>query len=90
VDSVETASAFRLEVHPAIDAEAVLHAESRTDPCQEGGFEQLIAVWMPLTIALNPMNRSMGVGDLYPFVISPTVCMGGCRRAHISCGARRP
>ena len=26
-------------------------------------------VWMPLSIALNQMNRSMGKDDVYPFVI---------------------
>jgi hypothetical protein len=26
---------------------------------------------MPLTIALNSLNRSMGQPDLYPFVLSP-------------------
>ncbi|MBV8912228.1 MAG: putative zinc-binding peptidase [Acetobacteraceae bacterium] len=73
VDSLETASAFGLEVHPAIDPDEVLHAESKVDPYQEERFERLAEVWMPLTIALNAMNRSMGLGDLYPFVLSPTV-----------------
>ena len=26
---------------------------------------------MPLTVALNSLNRSMGLPDLYPFVLSP-------------------
>ncbi|UDY23258.1 putative zinc-binding metallopeptidase [Nocardioides sp. Kera G14] len=30
-------------------------------------------IWVPLSIALNVINRSMGKGDLYPFVIPPPV-----------------
>ena len=28
---------------------------------------------MPLTYVLNSLNRGMGLPDLYPFVLSPTV-----------------
>jgi len=37
------------------------------------GFDQVIAVWLPLAWALNMLNRSMGQDDLYPFVLSPAV-----------------
>lgn len=30
-------------------------------------------IWIPLSIALNQMNRSMGKDDVYPFVIPPPV-----------------
>ena len=29
--------------------------------------------WVPLTFALNSLNRSMGLGDLYPFILSRAV-----------------
>ena len=29
--------------------------------------------WLPLSIALNQVNRSMGKDDLYPFVLSAAV-----------------
>ena len=29
--------------------------------------------WIPLTVAINSINRSMGQPDLYPFVLSPQV-----------------
>jgi hypothetical protein len=32
-------------------------------------FEQLISAWLELTVALNGMNRSMGLPDAYPFQI---------------------
>ena len=33
----------------------------------------MLASWLPLTIALNQINRSMGRDDLYPFVLPPPV-----------------
>jgi hypothetical protein len=33
-------------------------------------FDDLIGAWFPLTNALNSLNRSMGLPDLYPFVLS--------------------
>ncbi len=73
IDSLETAAAFGLEVHPSIDADDLLHAEPAADPYGERRFDRLAETWLPLTIALNAMNRSMGLGDLYPFVLSPAV-----------------
>ncbi|RYU10966.1 zinc-binding metallopeptidase family protein [Nocardioides iriomotensis] len=35
--------------------------------------EVVLDTWLPLTRALNQMNRSMGQGDLYPFVLSAPV-----------------
>ena len=31
----------------------------------------LIEAWLPLTFAVNSIDRSMGLHDLYPFVLSP-------------------
>lgn len=36
-------------------------------------LDDLLAEWLPLTYALNAINRSMGKDDLYPFVLSPRV-----------------
>jgi hypothetical protein len=35
--------------------------------------QQLVDRWLPLAYALNEVSRSMGVGDLYPFVLSEVV-----------------
>jgi|TARA_B100002052_G_scaffold234367_1_gene217516 hypothetical protein len=35
--------------------------------------ERVTKTWMPLSTALNMMNRSMGYDDLYPFVLSTPV-----------------
>jgi hypothetical protein len=36
-------------------------------------FDDLLKGWVPLTVALNSLNRSMGLIDPYPFVLSETV-----------------
>ena len=33
----------------------------------------MLDAWFPLTYALNAINRSLGEGDLYPFVLAPAV-----------------
>jgi hypothetical protein len=36
-------------------------------------FHEVIGAWSELAVALNSINRSMGLPDLYPFVLSPAV-----------------
>ncbi len=36
-------------------------------------FEEIIQAWADLTIALNSINRCMGLADAYPFVFSSTI-----------------
>ena len=33
-------------------------------------FDRLVAAWLLLTTVLNSLNRSMGLPDSYPFVLS--------------------
>ena len=37
------------------------------------GIVGLLDAWLPLTYALNAINRSMGADDIYPFVLPPPV-----------------
>lgn len=67
-DTLETASAFGLKADPP--APAIKPQAQETNPHV---FDNLIARWMPLTFALNSINRSMGQKDLYPFVLAPPV-----------------
>lgn len=56
------------------------------------GFDWLIQVWMPLSWALNMINRSMGHSDLYPFILAPTA-LDKMRLVHelvTACGTDRP
>jgi hypothetical protein len=65
VDTLETARAFGVSTQPRIASAAGL--ESPVD------FDPLIEAWLPLTFAINAINRSMGLNDLYPFVIAPAI-----------------
>ena len=47
---------------------AVPAVERGDDP-----FSEIIENWLPLTYALNAVNRSMGLEDLYPFTLGPRV-----------------
>ncbi len=45
-----------------------------TDRFFRAGYAaNLVDAWLPLTFALNSLNRSMGQPDLYPFVLAPPV-----------------
>lgn len=56
-DTLETAYAFA--VHPVAP--------------QYQDLDQLVASWQQLTVALNALNRSMGLPDAYPFVLTNAV-----------------
>jgi hypothetical protein len=44
------------------------------DAARDGGeFDRLMHDWTDLTVALNALNRSMGLADAYPFAISSPV-----------------
>jgi hypothetical protein len=45
-------------------------ADPELDPYDVADFQRVIDNWIPLTFALNSLNRSMGQQDLYPFVLS--------------------
>ncbi len=66
-DMLETAAECGLSLTPRNrDEPVLLRPRSGTgEP-----FERLIASWFPLTYVLNNLNRSMGLADGYPFVLS--------------------
>jgi hypothetical protein len=68
VDTLETAAALGIRIDPDIDEDGALSADINMDPYRVLEAKRLIATWQPLTVALNVMNRSMGMPDLYPFV----------------------
>ncbi len=43
------------------------------NPYDDRNIDRLVAQWVPLTIAINSVNRSMGQPDLYPFVLTEPV-----------------
>jgi hypothetical protein len=72
-DTLQTAAAHGVRVDgPAITTSdrAPLDA-SPVGPSPDLG--QMLRAWVPLTLALNEISRSMGELDLYPFVLGPAV-----------------
>jgi hypothetical protein len=59
-DSIETASEYGLTTVGTITSFTNFH-------------DVVVGIWMPLSVALNMINRSMGHEDLYPFVIPSAV-----------------
>jgi hypothetical protein len=72
VDTLETAGAFGLKVRPR-RAKGAIAASIDFDPYRAARMDTLIDAWLPVEFATNSLNRSMGLLDLYPFVLSPKV-----------------
>lgn len=72
VDTLETAWGFGLRLAPRSDASTApaLAVAADFDPCAPVSFETLAGCWLPLTVAMNALSRSMGEGDLYPFALA--------------------
>jgi hypothetical protein len=74
-DTLQTASAYGLWIGgpdaPVRADPAMPLASLPTDDAET--IQELVAMWLPLTYALNQVNRSMGRDDLYPFVLAPLV-----------------
>ena len=73
VDTLETAHAFNLRLRPRAGADPALAMAANFDPYGHADFDALIETWLPLTYAVNSLNRSMGQPDLYPFALAPPV-----------------
>jgi hypothetical protein len=71
VDTLETAHAFGIQVHPRIRESDDLSTDIDFDPHRMRDVSKLIDAWLPICFAVNALNRSMGQPDLYPFVLSP-------------------
>jgi hypothetical protein len=68
-DTTETAHAFGLTV-AARDPSGRPVREASARPTDIRSFDGLVRAFPPLTLAINALNRSMGVRDAYPFVLS--------------------
>ncbi len=72
-DTLQTAASFGVVVRgpdATTEPDAPLRALPRDTPAS---FDEVVDTWLPLTYALNAVNRSMGKEDLYPFVLTPPV-----------------
>lgn len=71
VDTLETARAFGIAIDPRGHEE--MAAEVRFDPYKARNAQQLVDAWVPFSVALNSIHRSLGQSDLYPFVLTEAV-----------------
>jgi hypothetical protein len=80
VDTLETARSFGLTLRSNV-AKGEQKVEVATRKLDFDDFDELSHAWVPLTIALNSLNRSMGLPDLYPFVV-PELALRKIRFLH--------
>lgn len=70
VDLLETASSYNTRL--ALPGQAAHDVEQVINPFDAGtaDFHRLVEQWVPLTLLLNSLNRSLGQDDAYPFALS--------------------
>jgi hypothetical protein len=68
LDTLQTANAFGIRMLGPASVPAIAPPNSGAE-----AFATILDDWLPLSYALNGVNRSMGKADLYPFVLSPAV-----------------
>ena len=74
MDTLETAYSFGIAVNPRkANDDQQLQTNISRDPYSIANFDEIIKMWLPLTFAVNSLNRSMGHQDFYPFIISSEV-----------------
>lgn len=64
VDTLETTKSAGL----SLSGSAAL---TSIEPYGAASMDELAAAWIPVSVAINAVNRSMGLSDLYPFVLTP-------------------
>jgi len=70
IDSLETAAGFGVSLRPKSPAARILRADPQRAINGVPKFARFLENWLPVTYALNSLNRGMGLPDLYPFVLS--------------------
>ncbi len=73
VDTVEMAGAYHLQITLPVPIGSEEIEPAAFDAYGPGDMRQLIDAWLPITLAVNSINRCMGQPDLYPFVLTPSV-----------------
>ena len=76
IDTLETAHAhgFAVEgrmLRPPVSVDAPRMQLAAVPDVVPATFDELLGDWIKLTLAMNALNRSMGLDDAYPFALSP-------------------
>lgn len=72
MDMAETSYYYGISVSPKTSGMS-LKGGFGFDPYSQVDFDEIYKSWGPVSIAINSLNRSMGVPDAYPFVVSQAV-----------------
>ena len=75
VDTLETAHDYGFTIggralRPPVPASAAVEQRAAAPYASTARFEDLLHDWAQLTLALNSLNRSMGLPDAYPFALT--------------------
>lgn len=70
VDTLETAYDFGFQIHGVDVSNPAIDKQMAPGYVSPASFDDLFDDWCRLSAALNALNRSMGLEDAYPFVIS--------------------
>jgi hypothetical protein len=74
IDTLETGGSFGIVLQPKLDQNDLLSTSLDFDVYDDKvSLEKLVDAWIAIASALNSFNRSMGIADAYPFVLSPKV-----------------
>jgi len=89
VDTLETAHDFGFSIQGRYVSALSKDGQSMSGYPSPPTFDTLINDWNRLTVALNAMNRSMGLPDVYPFIISQ-MSLAKLRFIHTTIANSRP
>jgi hypothetical protein len=81
VDTLDTARSFGLALRPQAGLSDRHKLEVGMRRLDFDDFDDVEAAWVPLTVALNSLNRSMGLPDSYPFAL-PEAALRKIRFVH--------
>ncbi|MGQ8365435.1 zinc-binding metallopeptidase family protein [Glaciecola sp. 1036] len=70
VDTLETANNMEFSIGENLLLNPLKKHDHKVEQQEETIFDQMFDDWCTLSITLNALNRSMGLDDAYPFVIS--------------------
>jgi hypothetical protein len=72
-DTVEMATDFGVRATPRVDDDGSHAVRLDFDPFGAASIEHIVDHWVPLASLLNNLNRTMGLPDAYPFILTPVV-----------------
>ncbi len=72
-DTLETACDYGLRIHDRLAGHRLAQEAAVQINCPGEQFDAMLEDWCRLSVAINGLNRSMGLEDAYPFVITDAV-----------------